>query len=76
MTRQPLALAIVARRPWWRRLLDALPWRRRALEPDAWHTDQLRRESEYETAMARWRANPDGRPAPTMIPSDGMSAAR
>lgn len=29
-----LALAIVARRPWWRRLLDALPWRRRALQPD------------------------------------------
>lgn len=38
---QPLALAIVARRPWWRRLLDALPWRRRALASDRERSDQL-----------------------------------
>jgi hypothetical protein len=36
-----LALAIVARRPWWRRMLDALPWRRRPLQPEPPKCDPL-----------------------------------
>lgn len=56
----------------------AARWRRRprALLPDAWRSDELRREAEYHTAMERWHANPDGRPAPTMIPSAGIPSSR
>lgn len=73
---QPLALARVVRRSWWRRLLAWRPWAPATLAPDAWRTDELRREAEYDAAMARWRTNPDGRPAPTMIPSGGVPCAR
>lgn len=113
-----LALArAIDRRPWWRRLLNALPWRRRALEPDpvaTYHAqlreydaeleewerggprageppwarpvppprpptasdDELYRFVEYRRELARWRANPDGEPVPTMIPSAGVPMSR
>lgn len=56
----------------------AVCWRRRprALLPDAWRSDEMRREAEYHAAMERWHANPDGRPAPTMIPSAGIPSSR
>ena len=36
-----LAIAVIARRSWWRRLVDALPWRRRPLRPQPLKCDPL-----------------------------------
>lgn len=36
-----LAIAVIARRSWWRRLVDALPWRRRPLRPKSLECDPL-----------------------------------
>lgn len=65
-------VALVARRPWWRRLRWWL-WPPRPLAPCWWRTDELRREAEHERAMAEWRAGDRRRPAPTRIPSSGVA---
>lgn len=73
-----LAIAVIARRPWWRRMLDALPWRRRPLRPEPAKGDPLA-VGLCELAMRRLARRMDiadaGRAAQIVVRNDAPYAA-
>lgn len=81
--RQPLALAVVVRRSWWRRLLAWRPWAPAALAPHRALRRPMRAElvAIDEFGVPLWHipldeSINDGRPAVTSMPSGGVPAPR